>query len=118
MLVLLAALGLVGVLPLVSLASHSSRRAWIFAGVAVALGATLAVWVRGRLIGKAAAAMTSLLPMWIVAVVAFGLVVRGTSVEARLVYSAAAEGFAGATVFHGVRAYRRDRTINREDQKY
>lgn len=92
MLVLLAALGVVGLLPIVSLASESSRRAWIFAGVAVALGATLAVWVRGRLIGNTAAGMTFLLPMWLVAVLAFGLVARGTSAEARLVYSAAAEG--------------------------
>ena len=36
MLVLLAALGSFGVLPIVGLASHSSRRAWIFAGAAVA----------------------------------------------------------------------------------
>lgn len=117
MFALLVVLAVVGVVPLVSLASHTSRRTWILAGVAFVLGAALAAWVYDRLIGKPAAGMPSLLPIWVVAVVALAFVVRGTSNGTRLIYSAAVEGFVCATVFYGVRAFRRDRTINRKNRK-
>ena len=117
MLALLVVLTLVGVVPLVSLASHSSPRTWILAGVAFVLGAALTAWLRDRLIGKPASGLTSLLPIWTVAVVAFAFIVRGAPVGTRLIYSAAVEGFVCATVFYGVRAFRRDRTIDRENRK-
>ena len=117
MFVVLVVLAFVGVIPLVSLASHTSRRTWILAGVAFVLGAALTVWVRDRVIGKPAAGARSLLPIWTVAVVAFAFIVRAAPIGTRLIYSAAVEGFVWATVIYGVRAFLRDRTVNREDRK-